>query len=326
MTTPESVSPEVRRSPDGRLIAYCRSARHGLWRKSDGYDCDTEDVADWTPLVPAVSPAPDTDELRHRLAARLARLDAEQWGGDHDFAPYGKDRESDSVVDAAAEVFEAVQAEREAGLRADLNRARAELAEIRSALVAADPKADLPGYAHVPSVDIVREIAAARDAYFRNWEQARAELARVSGDRTIPDDAAERLARLLYAATRTDARLPAGIPDDWVGEHGHVLVERGYDKTWIDYARKVLTDLGLSTTRTPPAPAATVVQWLPATYVNTAGGGGCANCNGYQPLGHEGKCYPYGQGPTPDRLPPNTRFVFSPPATAEPMDTEGDDQ
>ena len=61
MTTPEPVSPEVRRSPDGRLIAYCRSARHGLWRKSDGYDCEAEDVADWTPLVPVANDQSDWD-------------------------------------------------------------------------------------------------------------------------------------------------------------------------------------------------------------------------------------------------------------------------
>ncbi|MBP2341070.1 hypothetical protein JOF41_007324 [Saccharothrix coeruleofusca] len=69
MTPPEQ--PEVRLSPDGRLIAYCRSQKHGLWRKSDGYDCEAEDVAGWTLLVPAVSPAPDTD-LREQIEMRLA--------------------------------------------------------------------------------------------------------------------------------------------------------------------------------------------------------------------------------------------------------------
>jgi hypothetical protein len=68
---------------------------------------------------------------------------------------------------------------------------RRELDEIRAALVAADPKADLPGHALVPSVDIVRHLAAERDAYFANWEKARAELASRSTP-ALPDGAADR--------------------------------------------------------------------------------------------------------------------------------------
>lgn len=89
----------------------------------------------------------------------------------------------------------------------------------------------------------------------------------------------------------------------------------------VDVAWK-LRQLAGATPTTGPAPAAADVQWLPATFVNTAGGVGCASCNGYQALGHDGECYPYGQGPTPDRLPPNTRIVAVPQAPAQPTDDE----
>lgn len=55
------------------------------------------------------------------------------------------------------------------------NRALAdELAEVRAALVKAEPKADetvyaSPMYARVPTVDIVRALAASRDSMRRNW-------------------------------------------------------------------------------------------------------------------------------------------------------------
>lgn len=73
---------------------------------------------------------------------------------------------------------------------------RREVDEIRAALVAADPKADLPGHAYVSSVDIVRHLVAERDAYFANWERARAALASRSTP-ALPDGAEEQIAQCL---------------------------------------------------------------------------------------------------------------------------------
>jgi hypothetical protein len=46
---------EVRRSPDGQIVATKRGDWAMSWRDSDGYDRSDDDVADWTPLVPAAT-------------------------------------------------------------------------------------------------------------------------------------------------------------------------------------------------------------------------------------------------------------------------------
>lgn len=100
--------PRALLSPDGKLLAWRTGAKHFQWRGTDGYDRMPEDVADWTPLVPAVSVPPvGTDGLRAQFAQRFSDVDARDWGGDHGFVPsYGSDTESDAFVDAAVAVFE----------------------------------------------------------------------------------------------------------------------------------------------------------------------------------------------------------------------------
>ncbi|MDF3046724.1 MAG: hypothetical protein K0R30_2952 [Ornithinibacter sp.] len=74
MTTPEPA--EVRRSPDGKLLAWYSGGHHYSWLANDGHNRTAEDVADWTPLVPAVSESPvDTDGMTDLVLVAHAELD-----------------------------------------------------------------------------------------------------------------------------------------------------------------------------------------------------------------------------------------------------------
>lgn len=254
MTTPEPVSPEVRRSPDGRLIAYCRSARHGLWRKSDGYDCDPEDVADWTPLVPAVSPVPDTEALRNQLARAISVqwLDDESLRGRTDYY---------SLSDAVLPII----AEREAGLRADLDQARAEATGYEAALRSAQRALVLLEQQR----DALR--AAICRAAVVDWNTTNVDtdyeamLAHLAGARPIPDDAAERLARWLFRMTGRRQGEPlygdgAASPERQEKRWNTWLEDEDRDRL-REMARHVLADLGATpTTDTAPANPPQVVS------------------------------------------------------------------
>ncbi|MEV8439214.1 hypothetical protein AB0425_17705 [Actinosynnema sp. NPDC051121] len=242
MTTPEPVSPEVRRSPDGRLIAYCRSARHGLWRKSDGYDCEPEDVADWTPLMPAVSPAPDTEALRADTIDDLRDLiaDALDMGGFDD--PHARSY-ANAVMKVVGPVVE--------GLRADLDQARAERNTLMLALVTLLESLGIEGRAVESSP--LGEAMRGRDEV----ERLRADLFR-SGARTIPDDAAERVADALR-----DVRLNLGpnALEAIYGGANHLILSGGERQA---IALTAIKALGLSTPTTDPAPEPAPEQTNPA--------------------------------------------------------------
>lgn len=139
--------------------------------------------------VPAVSPAPDTD-LRARIAAVLARLDAEQWGSDHGFAErYGADAETDSFVDALAALFEREHGEavvRQAVLREERDVAKREhlefarqqseglrafRAELHARLGVQGPPQDCK-----PVLDAVAEVVAERDKLRAEVERLHQEI------------------------------------------------------------------------------------------------------------------------------------------------------
>src|SRR5688572_12175884 len=89
-------TPGVRRSPDGKLLAWYSGGHHYSWLANDGHNRTAEDVADWTPLVPAVSVPPvspaDTDGLRARIAAALEEMPSEFIAPD-EFGAYEVDYE-----------------------------------------------------------------------------------------------------------------------------------------------------------------------------------------------------------------------------------------
>lgn len=59
---------DVRRHPDGKVIAVKRGDWLCSWRGTDRYDYHDEDVADWTILVPAVPiPAAEREEVARLL-------------------------------------------------------------------------------------------------------------------------------------------------------------------------------------------------------------------------------------------------------------------
>lgn len=174
---------------------------------------------------PAVSPAPDTEALRQRAAAILYR---------HRPLPRDVDALDDEAADFYAElVSRAVYAPVLAGLRSDLDQARTERDILDKALQDA------------------RKIAAT----YRHLLETR----RGAGARTIPDDAAERLARWLF---RMNGRRQ-GEPLYGDGAASPERQEKRWT-TWLEdedrerlreMARHVLADLGATPT-TDPAPAA----------------------------------------------------------------------
>lgn len=146
-----------------------------------------------------VSSAPDTEALRQQVA----EASYQAWQGS---SPLSFAEQADDVRDEylrAADALLPLIAEREAGLRADLDRTRADAiaweraarAEVDSARIQIDSLSRmLRGMARRLGwmrSDCGDNLDAAL-GYKRERDEARAELARVSGDRTIPDDAAER--------------------------------------------------------------------------------------------------------------------------------------
>jgi len=224
-----------------------------------------------------VSPAPDTDTDRYRIAYALNEAVGEQLDGGEGMA-------------AAADAVLPIVNERVAGLRADLDQARRELAEIRAeaghhigtiaalaarvrelgAQVAArdaelarvsgarsmtTPNDLLPLLARLLA-DLDR-VETERDKLCREVDRLHAELA---GARPIPDDAAERLARWLFRMTGRRQGEPlygdgAASPERQEKRWNTWLEDEDRDRL-REMARHVLADLGLSTPTTGPAPAA----------------------------------------------------------------------
>lgn len=185
---------------------------------------------------PAVSPAPDTEALRQQveelrdLIHEAAVRGIKDWDRDYD------SRAAGPVTDYVLGVLHFVLGKREAGLRADLGRARAERDAARA--------------------DVSHRSTVIAHLQLQNEVLQR----RVSDARPIPDDAAERLTYALFRMAPGPFRnapaapLHALMAPLW--KHTWRSLSDDERAEWLEYGRGVLDQLGFATPTTGPAPAA----------------------------------------------------------------------
>lgn len=173
---------------------------------------------------PAVSPAPDTDALRQQVARALNEAIGGQLDGGQSLAtatdavlalPWIKyaagqrhvvtmhERNNAAIAETNREF-----AEENAGLRADLDRARAERDARQRVLDEIREHLDLPDTADLAMVESMARVAI-------KTADELTELARSAGARTIPDDAAFTLSAAIWLGLNqagmplTDEQRPA---------------------------------------------------------------------------------------------------------------------
>ncbi|WP_027947199.1 hypothetical protein [Amycolatopsis taiwanensis] len=93
--------------PDGMTgeTCYARASRAGLTGRQDQTTTDTAHAHEHVVSMSSEHVPADTAALRVHIAEAFRKLDAERWGYDNGFVPYGGDEESDSFVDAAVAVI-----------------------------------------------------------------------------------------------------------------------------------------------------------------------------------------------------------------------------
>jgi hypothetical protein len=242
---------EVRRSPDGTTIAMKR----GQWRYwrcagGDSYDRSDDQVADWTPLVPAVSSpsgVPGDGDLRERLVDLIQSTKLCPGTDDGDMA--------DTIM---LHLVRPLLAERDAD-RADLRIRRNALARVLGEAATDEPRGGADFYRLVGQVEDLRAELADLRAGIENEASAhlmtRAErdalslmLRRMAHERSEGRREYNSVARALRVKQEFQRGVSAVLADFGIATGGRLVPDT------VDAIREALASRS-----TPPVPADTVV-------------------------------------------------------------------